>query len=287
METKCCSRCNEIKDCEKFIKKRNICKECSNKWAKLARDKSYKLSLLNNETKICKKCLMEHPLSNLIKNRYLCKDCNNKNYRDNYKNNIEFRNKVILKDKNRNRTVANETQRKRYNDNPINRFIRIQRSRITIALKNKQKNTIEYLGCNNEQYFNWLKYNFNEQYNFENYGDIWHIDHVIPIHTFNMNDEQQQLLALNWRNTMPLSCEENLKKGINIHILQIEKHYKNLVEYHRENNLDLPQVYIDLFAKYLDDGKPLKLSLPLADGNIGKGTQLIADPNGKKVINDY
>jgi hypothetical protein len=60
-----------------------------------------------------------------------------------------------------------------------------------------------------------------------------------------------------------------------------------LVNYHIENNLDLPQEYINLFAKHLDDGKPLKLSLPLADGNISKGTQLIADPNGNKVINDY
>jgi hypothetical protein len=125
METKCCSRCNEIKDCEKFIKKRNICKECANKWAKLARDKRYELSLLKNETIICKICKLEHPLSNLIKNRYLCKDCDNKNYRDRYKNNEEFRAKVLLKDKNKNRSVTNASQRKRYNNNPINKFINV------------------------------------------------------------------------------------------------------------------------------------------------------------------
>jgi hypothetical protein len=49
----------------------------------------------------------------------------------------------------------------------------------------------------------------------------------------------------------------------------------------------LMRICVDLFAKHLDDGKPLKLSLPLADGNISKGTQLIADPNGNKVMNDY
>jgi hypothetical protein len=154
-------------------------------------------------------------------------------------------------------------------------------------LKSKQKKTIEYLGCNAEQYFKWLKYNFNEQYTFENYGDIWHIDHVIPIYAFDMNNEQEQLLALNWRNTTPLLAIDNLKKGKNICVIQLEQHYKNLVNYHIENNLDLPQEYINLFAKHLDDGKPLKLSLPLSDGNISKGTQLIADPNGNKVINDY
>jgi hypothetical protein len=61
---------------------------------------------------------------------------------------------------------------------------------------------------------------------------------------------------------MPLSITENLKKGIKINLLQIEQHYKKLLEYNIENKLDLPQVFIDLFAKHLDDGKPLKLSLP-------------------------
>ena len=39
-------------------------------------------------------------------------------------------------------------------------------------------------------------------------------------------------------------------------------------EYHKENNLDLPQEYIDLFAKHLVDGETLKPSLPLTFGNI-------------------
>jgi hypothetical protein len=258
MEIKCCSRCNENKDFDKFIKNRNICKECINKWAKIARDKRHILSINNNETQICKVCNKEKHLSDLIKNRFLCKDCNNKNYRDMYKTDENFRLKVLLKDKNKNREVANKAQRIRYNNNPINKFIRVQRSRITIALKNKQKNSIEYLGCDSEQYFNWLKYNFNEIYNFENYGDIWHIDHVIPIHKFNLENEQEQLLAFNWRNTIPLLASDNLKKGTNIYSLQIEQHYKKLVEYHLENKLDLPQVFIELFAKHLVAGSPLE-----------------------------
>jgi hypothetical protein len=257
MEIKCCSRCNENKGLDKFIKKRNICKECSNKWAKIARDKRHILSVINNETRICKVCNCEKLLNLLIKNRNLCKDCNNKNYRDLYKNNEAFRAKVLLKDKNKNREVSYKAQKNRYND-PINRFIRVQRSRITIALKNKQKHSIEYLGCDSEQYFNWLKYNFNENYNFENYGEIWHIDHVIPIYTFNLNNENEQLLALNWRNTTPLLASDNLKKGIKISYSQIEHHYKKLIEYHKENKINLPQEYIDLFAKHLVAGSPLE-----------------------------
>jgi len=67
---------------------------------------------------------------------------------------------------------------------------------------------------------------------------------------------------------MPLSPKENLSKNRKIIKSQIEEHYKILEKYHVENKLDLPQVFIDLFAKHLDDWKPLKLSLPLTSGNF-------------------
>ena len=92
----------------------------------------------------------------------------------------------------------------------------------------------------------------------ENHGKEWHIDHVIPISKFDLSNESQQLLAFNWRNTMPLSCKENLSKNNKIITAQIENHYKKLVDYHIENKLDLPQVFINLFAKHLDAGSPLE-----------------------------
>lgn len=268
MGTKCCSRCNQIKEFDKFIKKRNICKKCSNEWAKKARDERYEQSLIKNSEKICKVCNKSKLISELIKNRYLCKECNNEKYRDKYKNDEEYRLKICLKDKNKNKNVKNEAQKRRYHNNPNYRFIRVQRSRISIALKNKDKNSIEYLGCSSEQYFNWLQYNLNNSFTIDNYGKEWHIDHVIPISNFNIMDEKEQSIAFNWRNTMPLSVKNNLQKGVKISALQIEQHYETLKKYHLENNLDLPQEFINLFAKHLDDGDPLKLSLPLTDGNV-------------------
>ena len=47
-----------------------------------------------------------------------------------------------------------------------------------------------------------------------------------------------------------------LKKGINIISSQIEQHLEKLKEYHLENKLDLPQVFIDLFATSPNCGKP-------------------------------
>jgi hypothetical protein len=73
---------------------------------------------------------------------------------------------------------------------------------------------------------------------------------------------EEQMIAFNWRNTMPLSAKENLSKNNKILTPQIEQHLEKIKEYHLENKLDLPQVFIDLFAKYLVVGNPLKPSLP-------------------------
>ena len=43
-----------------------------------------------------------------------------------------------------------------------------------------------------------------------------HIDHVKPISSFDVSKEEELLEAFNWRNTQPLSKEDNLKKVINL-----------------------------------------------------------------------
>lgn len=256
MENKICSRCNESKEFDKFVKKRNICKDCANKWAKIAREKRYNIILEEYTEILCNVCNISKKVNECIKTRYLCKECYNSQYRDKYKNDDIYREKIKIKDKNKNREVTNKAQNKRYQTNPVTKFIAIQRSRINIGLKNKQKHTIEYLGCNAEEYYNWLLYNFNKTFNFENHGKEWHIDHVIPIHKFNLENEEEQLIAFNWRNTMPLSAKKNLSKNNKIIPEQIQEHFQNLKKYHEENNIELPQEFINLFAKHPVAGSP-------------------------------
>ena len=275
---KCCSRCKNIKNEDKFIPKRNICKECRNNRSR----EKYNSNEVTNEIveQDCVICNKSKLLSLFIKNRNICKECNNNKRKEKYKTDEEHRikiieqvttfkhNKVIEKQKLKEAEIGignikcnycNEiklNERFRQNrlkckdcerEEPISKIIRNVRSRIFSAIKNKSKHTISYLGCNCSDYLKWLLKN-NNSYTFENYGKEWHIDHVIPISKFDITNEEQQLLAFNWRNTMPLSVEENLKKNNKIIKSQIEQHYKNLLEYHIENKLDLPQVFIDLFA---------------------------------------
>jgi len=261
----------------------------------------------NVVNKTCSKCEETKPLGEFYKRGLICCECNNSKRRQKYKNNEEHRKKLIklatdfkhekvierqkLKEEEQNKiglenkqckycNVIKHKDRFRHNrlkcrdcerDEPTEKFKRYIRTRIYNCLRNKNKSmhSVEYLGCSSIEYFKWI-FNYNNNYTLENHGKEWHIDHVIPISKFDLNIQEEQLSAFNWRNTMPLSSKENLSKNNKIIKEQIENHYKTLIKYHLENKLDLPQVFIDLFAKHLADGNPLKLSLPLTLGNISE-----------------
>jgi len=288
---KCCSKCKNIKTEDKFIPKRNICKECRNEKNR----ELYKLIEISHEIQQeCVVCNKLQSVSLFIKNRQICKECNNNNRKQKYKNDEEYRQKLIKMagDFKHNKVIERQKLKEveigidnktcnycdeiKYNtyfrhnrlkckdcerDEPIEKFKRVIRSRIISALNCKNKHTIEYLGCNTTEYLKWILDN-NNGYTLKNRGSEWHIDHVIPLSRFNLDNEEEHFIAFNWRNTMPLDAKENLSKNNKIIQTQIEQHYKHLIDYSIENKLDLPQVFIDLFAKHLDDGKPPKLSLP-------------------------
>ena len=254
----------------------------------------------------CSKCHLYKPETYYKRTKTICKDCNNENRRQKYKENPEHREKLIKMaiDFKRNKSIERQAERQYKIDElnktigesntickyceevkpkisfrknrlkckdcerevPTEKFKRAIRGRIHHALIRKTKHTIEYLGCTTEEYLQWIS-DFENNYILENHGEIWHIDHVIPLSKFNLQDSTQQLLAFNWRNTMALSKKENLSKNNKIVSAQIAKHYTKLIDYHNNYNITMPQEYIDLFAKHLVAGSPLEPLLPLSLGN--------------------
>jgi hypothetical protein len=61
----------------------------------------------------------------------------------------------------------------------------------------------------------WAKYSLeNREMNWDNYGRKgWHIDHIIPLSNFNLQDREQFLKANHFTNLQPLWAEENLQKS--------------------------------------------------------------------------
>jgi hypothetical protein len=204
---------------------------------------------IGQDNRICKTCEQIVSKTRFRKNRKACMECEN------------------LASKQRNHIVA-ARRLERLHTEPAFKFKQIQRNRILKFLQaKKNKTTNEYLGCSSEAFNRWLKYN-SDVFTFENHNKLWHIDHVIPLSLFNLDNEDEQLIAFNWKNTSPLSISDNLKKGNKIITSQLRTHIEKLEKYHIANNIELPTEYIKLFARHLDDGKPVKLSLPPHNGNI-------------------
>lgn len=307
---KCCSTCGIEKNYEKFNKNKNKCKDCNNEMRRfkynndeelrkkiIIKSGEYKIkkSLIKTEIKLqnnidigeenkqCKTCEKILNKTNFRHNRLTCIECE-KNY------GREYRKSDIGKEKSNewvenNREKMTALQSNWYQNNKSHirekdnirlktdfcyKFIKTQRRRILLALKQKNMRTIEYLGCNAEEYLQWISSQLNDEFTLENHGLKWHIDHVIPLSKFNLDDENEVLLSLNWRNTTPLSIKDNLTKNNKIIPEQVEQHFKKLEEYHIEKNIKMPQLFIDLYAKHLVDGKSSKPILQLTFGNLCK-----------------
>lgn len=89
------------------------------------------------------------------------------------------------------------------------------RSRMYMALKCvfKSGSTVTLLGCDISEYKIYLEQQFKDNMTWENQGKLWHIDHIIPIKFFNLNDITEQKLAFNYSNTQPLYSIDNRIKN--------------------------------------------------------------------------
>lgn len=89
------------------------------------------------------------------------------------------------------------------------------RTRINTVVRKEHKKarSAELLGCSIDQFLGHLEINFQEGMTWENYGPVWHVDHVRPCASFDLTCPQQQRECFNWKNLQPLFAEDNLRKG--------------------------------------------------------------------------
>lgn len=91
------------------------------------------------------------------------------------------------------------------------------RSRVASFLKGrsipKKTKLTKYLGCELKDLINYLESQFDSNMNWDNYGSYWHVDHIIPLASFDLTSLESQLEAFNYKNLQPLERIENIKKG--------------------------------------------------------------------------
>jgi hypothetical protein len=189
--------------------------------------------------KICKRCNIEKPLNEFYsrkgekdnKHRY-CKIClkqendswyqNTKHQRTDYyqqyrEKNKEYFNKYCHTHYHTKKELYREWSRNKYLTDNIYRTKKIVTVRIHEALNAyqalKKDRTIEYLGCTISEYCDYLESKFDSNMTWENQGVYWEIDHIRPISSFDLTDEEQLYQCFHYTNTQPLNKKENRLKS--------------------------------------------------------------------------
>ena len=98
-------------------------------------------------------------------------------------------------------------------------LIKIQRGQVWRCLnnssQNKTKHSIEYLGCDPEYFIEYFQKKmdvYNETADIKMEWNNIHIDHIKPISSFNLDDEEEFLDCCNYTNMQPLLAKDNLSK---------------------------------------------------------------------------
>jgi hypothetical protein len=89
-----------------------------------------------------------------------------------------------------------------------------RRIREILKLSNSEKcsSSIKYLGCSLDSFKEHLQSKFTEEMSWDNYGEYWHIDHIIPCKAFDFSDEFEKRACFFFENLQPLEAKENIKK---------------------------------------------------------------------------
>lgn len=209
--------------------------------------------MINNmQQKYCNHCLTEHQLSDeywyfkkgkvngckqhaiqyRLKNKQKRKEWLQLYLPENRNKIIEYRkqyyqsnkDKIVNKSKeyyelNKERVIENGRiyQSKRRKNDPYFRLVCSLRSRhIEIVRKLmtlKCKSTESGLGCSFFELRVHIESKFTNGMCWNNYGSVWHLDHIVPLAYFDLRYSEEQDKAFHYTNLRPLLVSDNIKKN--------------------------------------------------------------------------
>jgi hypothetical protein len=76
----------------------------------------------------------------------------------------------------------------------------------------KAESTMALVGCSRSELMLHLQGQFKQGMSWNNYGPVWHVDHIKPCALFNLLEVADQKACFHWSNLQPLLAQENLKK---------------------------------------------------------------------------
>ncbi len=228
--------------------------------------------------KTCSRCKLEQddsqfqPIKNTTRSKSYCKECGKqmcKEYKAKNKEKIATYNKKYksehkeeVKEYNHNYNIENRetiqqrqtAQHRERRKTDSNYKLRLNlSSRIQKLIKSKKNNRSynEFIGCSLDDIKKWLEHNFYGDMTWENYGTVWHVDHVIPCCTFNLENDDQVKICCNWANVQPLLVDHNLSKSGSLYWIELMNHEIKLRQYSKKNRLEC-----ELYIEHLSTLKP-------------------------------
>lgn len=143
--------------------------------------------------------------------------------RDKTPKSIQYRKDYISKNKDWWREYEREYKNSRRQEDMFFRIKGNLSCRLSDLIQNRGlgQRTVELLGCDRNVFLNHLESQFTEGMTWENYGlKGWHVDHIIPLSSFDLTNEDEVKKACHYTNLQPLWWQDNLEKGNKISTLK-------------------------------------------------------------------
>lgn len=217
MGTKCIDCGGKTKNRSKSTKR---CRACSLK---------YRANLGGRKTGLCKTCGKK--LSTKVNKTGMCKICSGKAFtpwnkgvvglipwnkgKSIFKNQEEYKIHARIKRKS---LRAIEEPVKKIPDR-IRTLIRNSIRHNTNGVRRKNSKTEAIIGCSISAFIKHIESQFTDQITWKNYGNghgKWNIDHILPISSFDLTDNNQIKEVFNYKNCRPMWAIDNIKKGAKI-----------------------------------------------------------------------
>ena len=188
-----CYRCKELKPIEEMSATTGFCKPCKKEYTK------------------------EYNLKNKDRIHEYAKE-----YREKNKELLKKRKKPQSPEKTKAYKEASKDKIKAYRRYKLTtdmnyRIVKNLRGRLATALKRgykKSKPTLDLLGCDVKFLKSYLENKFLPTMTWDNYGTVWHIDHIMPCAKFNLADLEEQRRCFHYTNLQPLFAVTTVIDGV-------------------------------------------------------------------------
>lgn len=215
MKTKTCTICKQNKPIDNFptlsgidkfgnAYRRSSCKTCGiQKSPRLAENRELKEQGLRR----CVQCGDIKPLEEFYIDKAKCKPCLRHYDRVNWGKKSTENYKRQRREHHKIRWNTNVTYKL---DKLLRRYLR-RGSKSGAIITETAK---ELLGISTQEFKEYIETQFQEGMSWENWSVYgWHLDHIRPISSFNLHNQEERKLCFHYSNLRPLWARDNLSKG--------------------------------------------------------------------------